>query len=123
MQTNALKADGHVFRYAKCASKIQVSLHRDLNAFGGYAQRRSHHLTGNLRASRQSPKQKVTGTGAGTGASNTLVGFGAVDGTPDIDRTCHRSIRLPAFRPDCDLRGARVTAVLFFQRLLKRSKI
>src|SRR6266566_5934509 len=110
-------------RYAKGASKIQVSLHRDLNAFGWYAHSRSHHLTGDLRTSRQSPKQKVTGTGTGTAASDSLVGFGMVDGTPDVDRACHRNIRLSTLRPDCDLRGIWVTAVLLFQRLLKRSKI
>jgi hypothetical protein len=38
-----------------------------------------------LSASRQSPKQQITGTGAGTGASDALVGFGLVDGTPEID--------------------------------------
>src|ERR1700676_2708165 len=83
MKMNALKADGHVVRYAKGASKIQVSLHCDLNAFGWYAHSRGHHLTGDLRTSRQSPKQKVTRTGAGTAAADSLVGFGMVDGTPD----------------------------------------
>jgi hypothetical protein len=80
-------------------------------------------LTGDLRTSRQSPKQKVTGAGAGTGASNTLVGFGVVDGTPDIDRARNRNIRLPAFRPESDLRSIWVIAVLLFQRLLERAKI
>src|SRR5712692_8963122 len=108
--------------FAKGTSKIQVSLHRDLNAFGWYAHSRSHHLTGDLRTSRQSPKQKVTGTGAGTAASDSLVGLGMVDGTSDIDRACHRNFRLPAFRPESDLRGIWVIAVLLFQRLLKRSK-
>src|ERR1700687_207658 len=102
-KTNMVKADGHVFRYAEGASKIQVSLHRGPNAFGWYAHSRSYHLTGDLRASRQSPKQKITGTGAGTAASDSFVGFGMVDGTPDVDRAGHRNIRLSTFRPDCDL--------------------
>lgn len=85
MQANVLKADGHVLCYSKCASKIQVSFDCDLNAFGWYAHGRGHHLTGDLRASCQSPKQKVTGTRAGTGASNTFVSFGVVDGAPDVD--------------------------------------
>ena len=120
---NAFKADGHVLRNAKGAPKIQISLHRDLNAFGWYAHSRSHHLTGDLRASRQSPKQEVTGTGAAAGAPDTLVCFGLIDGASDINRACDRGIRLPAFRPDSDSRRARVTAVLLFQRLLKRSKV
>src|SRR2546429_9657999 len=41
--------------------------------------------------------------GAGTAASDSLVGFGMVDGTPDVDRAGHRNIRLPTFRPDFDL--------------------
>ena len=84
MKTNALETDGHVFRYPKRASKIQVSFHRDLNAFRRYTHSSGHHLTGDLRASRQSSEQKVTGTSACTGASDTLVGFGLVDGTPEI---------------------------------------
>jgi len=80
-------------------------------------------LTCDLRASCQSPKQKVTGTGAGTGASNALVGFGVVDGTPYIDRACNRNIRLPAFRPESNLRSIWVIAVLLFQWLLERAKI
>ena len=60
VQTNALKADGHVLGYAQSASKIQVSRHGDLNTFRGYAHSRCNHLTGDLRASRESPKQKVT---------------------------------------------------------------
>ena len=58
IKTNALKADGHVFGDAKRAAKIQVSLHRDLNAFGGYAHGRGHHLAGDLRAGRQSPSKR-----------------------------------------------------------------
>src|SRR6267378_64642 len=123
MKMNALKADGHVFRYAKGTSEIQVSLDCDLNAFGWYAHRRCHHLTGDLRASRQSSKQKVAGTGADTGASDSLVGLGLVDGASEIDRACHRNIRLPALRPQSDMRGIWVIAVLLFQRLLKQSKI
>jgi hypothetical protein len=76
-----------------------------------------------LRASRQSPKQKVAGTSAGAGAADSFVGLGLIDGTSDINRACYRNIRLPAFGPDCDLRGIWVTAVLLFQRLLKRSNI
>jgi hypothetical protein len=72
---NALKADGHVFGYAKRAPEIQVSLDCDLNAFGWYAHHRCHHLTGDLGASRQSPEQQIAGTGAGTGASDSLVGL------------------------------------------------
>src|SRR6266404_3956943 len=123
MKMNALKADGHVFRYAKGTSEIQVSLDCDLNAFGRYAHRGRHHLTGDLSASRESSKQKVAGTRAGTGASDSLVGLGLVDGTSEIDRACHRNIRLGAFCPQSDTRGIWVIAVLLFQRLLKRSKI
>ena len=47
-----------------------------------------------------------------------LMGLGMVDGTSDIDRACHRNIRLPAFRPESDSRGIWVIAVLLFQRLL-----
>jgi hypothetical protein len=123
MKMNALKADGHVFCYAERTPEIQVSLHRDLNTFHRYAHSRSHHLTGNLRAGRQSPEQKVPGTSAGAGASHSLVGLGLVDGTSDIDRACHRNIRLSTFRPDSDSRGIWIIAVLVFQRLLKRSNI
>src|ERR1039457_2138802 len=66
---------------------------------------------------------KIAGTGPGTGASDSLVGFGLVNGTSDIDRACYRNIRLSAFRPDGDFRGIWVIAVLLFQRLLKRSNI
>src|SRR4029077_49626 len=62
-------------------------------------------------------------TGTGTGAADSLVSFGLVDGPSDIDRTGSWDIRLPALRPQRDLRGIRVIAVLLFQRLLKRSKI
>jgi hypothetical protein len=55
---------------------------------------RSYHLAGDLRAGRQSPKQKVTGTGAGTGPSDSFMGLRTVDGTSEIDRACHRNIRL-----------------------------
>src|SRR5712692_4082401 len=60
---------------------------------------------------------------AATGASDSLVGLGLVDGASEIDRACHRNIRLSAFRPQSDMRGIWVIAVLLFQRLLKRSKI
>src|SRR5437016_14670302 len=100
-----------------------MCVHSDPNAFGWNADGRSQRLSRHLRTSRQSPKQKVTGTGTGPAASDPLVGFGMVDGTPDVDRACHRNIRLSTLRPDCDLRGIWVTAVLLFQRLLKRSKI
>jgi hypothetical protein len=120
---NALKSDGHVFGYTKRAPEIQVSLDGDLNAFGWYTHRRRHHLTGDLGASCQSPEQEIAGTGAGTGASDSLVGLGLVDGASEIDRACHRNIRLPAFRPQGDARGIWVIAVLLFQRLLKRSNI
>src|SRR6266850_8165843 len=105
METNFLKTDGQIFSYAKRAPKIQVSFDSHFNTFGGYAHSRSHHLAGDLRTSRQGPKQKVARTGPGSGASNALVGFGVVDGTPYIDRTCNRNIRLPAFRPESDLRS------------------
>jgi hypothetical protein len=123
MKTNALKSDGHVLGYAKGASKIHLSLHRNLNAFGWYTHGRSHHLTGDLRTSRQRPKQKVTRTGAGTPTSHSLVGFGLVNGAPDVDRACYRNIGLATFRPDGDFRGVGVAAVMFFQRFLKRSEI
>src|SRR6202040_840419 len=98
-------------------------LHGHLNTFGWYAHSRRNHLTGDLRASRQSPKQKVTGTGAGTPASDSLVCLGIVDGTSDIDRACNRNICLAAFCPESDLRSIWVITVLLFQRLLKRSNI
>ena len=96
------------FDMPRVPRRSRSALHRDLNAFGWYAHRRSHHLTGDLRASRQSPKQKVAGTRAGTAASDSLVGLGMIDGTPDIDRACHRSIRLcPPFARIviCEARG------------------
>src|SRR5882672_7110657 len=123
MKTYALKADAHVLCYAKRASKIQVPFDRNRNPFGWYAHRRSDHLAGDLRAGRQSPKQKVSGTGAATFASDSLVGLGPVDGASNIDRACNRNIRLPAFCPESDLGSIWVVAVLLFERLLKRSKI
>src|ERR1700730_7851915 len=105
------------------SSEIQVSFHRDLNAFGWYAHSRRHHLAGGLRASRQSPKQKVAGTSAGPGAPDSFVGLGMVEGTSDIDRACYRNIRLSTLCPDCDLGGIWVIAALVFQRLLERSDI
>src|SRR5438132_11982563 len=123
MKTNALKSHAHVLCYAKRASKIQVPFHRHLNTFGWYAHRRSDHLAGDLRAGRQSPKQKISGTGAATFASDSLVGLGLVDGASNIDRACNRNLRLPAFRPESDLRSIWVVAVLLFERLLQRSKI
>src|SRR3984893_4366007 len=105
------------------SSKIQVSFHRDLNAFGWYAHSRRHHLAGDLRTSRQSSKQKVAGTSTGPGAPDSFVGLRMVEGTSDIDRACYRNIRLSTLCPDCDLRGIRVSAVLVFQRLLERSNI
>jgi Protein of unknown function (DUF4242) len=123
MKVDAFEADRDVFRYAKGTSEIQVSLHRYLDAFGRYAHCRGHHLAGDLRTSCQSPKQKVTGTGAGTGAPNSLVRLGLVDGTSDIDGARHRNIGLSPFRTNFDFRGIWVITVLFFQRLLKRSNI
>src|SRR5436190_1063506 len=77
-----------------------------------------------MPASRQSPKQKVSGTGAATSASDSLVGLGFVDGASNVDRACNRSIRrLPAFRTESDLGSIWVVAVLLFERFLKRSKI
>jgi hypothetical protein len=49
--------------------------------------------------------------------------FRLVDGAPDVDRACDRNIGLGAFRPDSDSRRSRITAVLLFQRFLKRSKV
>ena len=117
------KPTGTSFDMPESPSEVQVSLHCDLNSFGWYSHGRRHHLAGDLRTRRQSPKQKITGTGTGTSASDSLVGLGLVDGASDIDRACHRNIRLPAFCPKRDVRGIGVTAVLLFQRLLKRSKI
>ena len=123
MKMNVLKADGHVFCNSERASEVQPAFHRDLNALGWDAHRRSHHLAGNLRASRQRPKQKITGTGAGTAASNALVGLCLVNGTPDVYRACYGNAGLSTFCPDDDLRGIGITAVVFFQRFLKRSEI
>jgi hypothetical protein len=99
VKSHALKADRHLFCDAKRSSKVQVSLRDDFNALGWDAHRCSDHLASYLRASRQSPKQKVTGTGACTGASDSLVGLSIVDGASDIDRAGDRTIRLSAFRP------------------------
>ncbi|HKM90392.1 MAG TPA: hypothetical protein VJX29_07250 [Candidatus Acidoferrales bacterium] len=82
MNANAPKSDGHILCYAKRPAKVQISLHRDFNPLRRHAHGRSHHLTSNLRTRRRSPEQKVTGTGPGTGATDPLVGFGTVDGTP-----------------------------------------
>jgi len=87
----------------------------------GMPNRRSHHLTGDLRASRQSPQQRDTGTGAGTGASDSLVRLGLVDGTS-------RSMDMPLehlsapFRPDCDFRALGHCGIAL-SVLLKRSNI
>jgi hypothetical protein len=82
---NTFKAYRDVFCYAEGAAEIQVSLHRDLDAFRRYAHSGCHHLASDLRTSRQSPKQKVTGTSAGASASDSLVGLGLVDGTSEVD--------------------------------------
>jgi hypothetical protein len=86
MKVDAFKSDRHIFCDAKRAPKIQISLDRDFNSFGRDAHRRSHHLTGDLRASRQRSKQEIAGTRAAPGASNTFVSLGLVDRAPDIDR-------------------------------------
>jgi len=57
--------------------------------------RRSHHLTGDLRASARAPSKRSPETGAGTGASDSLVRLGLVDGTSEIDGACHWNICLP----------------------------
>jgi hypothetical protein len=80
-------------------------------------------LTGDLRASRQSAKQKVAGAGARTGTPNSLVRLGLVDGTSKIDGARYRHICLAAFGTDCDFRGIWIVAVLLFQRFLKGSNI
>src|ERR1035437_321359 len=102
MKLNTFKAYRDVFGDAEGAAEIQVSLHRNLNAFSRYAHSGCHHLAGNLRTSSQSPKQKVTGTSAGTSPPDSLVGLGLVDGTSDVDGACHRYIRLSTLRPNCE---------------------
>ena len=92
MKMNVLKADGHGFGCAKGTSEIQVSLHRDLNAFGWYAHGRSHHLTGDLCASRQSPKQKITGTCTGTGALAPIgLDRQMIDPQKDVAKRSHKA--------------------------------
>src|SRR5882724_6245262 len=120
---DALKTDRHLFRYAKRAAQIQISLHSDLDALSRYAHGCGDHLTRDLGARCQSSKQKVTRAGAGTGAPYALVGFRLVDGAADIDRACYGDAGLLAFRTDRDARSIGVIAILVFQRLLQRSKI
>src|ERR1700683_4896323 len=102
MKMNTFKAYRDVFCYAEGAAEIQISLHRNLDAFSRYAHSGCHHLAGNLRTSSQSPKQKVTGTSAGTGPPDPLVGLSLVDGTSEVDGAGHRCIRLSTLRPKCD---------------------
>jgi hypothetical protein len=102
METNFLKTDGQTFSYAKRAAKIQVSFDSHFNTFGGYAHSCSDHLAGDLRTSRQGPKQKVTRTGASAGTSDSLVCLRIVNGAPDIDRAGNWNVGLAAFRSQSD---------------------
>src|SRR6266487_2335462 len=83
--TDRLKTNRHLFRYAQCAPKIQISFYLYFNSVRGYPHSCSDHLAGDLCTGGKGSQKQISRTSGSACSSHSAMGLGLIECASDID--------------------------------------